>query len=236
MLRGILPYSILQYIVDEELATQIEEPVRLPPMNDLARKLGVSQGKLREELLAVEAYGVVKMRPGDGTYVCPFDFYTAIQTLTLYAIACDWRHFDHLYKLRVQLEIGFWEEAVGRLDQEDKERLEQILEQSERKLAGRPVEIPHREHRNLHLLIYSHLDNKFAQGLLKVYWDAYEAVGLHRYFDLGYYEQMWSSHRKIVEAILAGRYQEGKDALAAHLTLLDSRLRGASDETEELDL
>ena len=106
MLQGTLPYSILQYIVDEELAVQIEEPVRLPPMDDLAKEMGVSRGKLREELIAAQAYGVVEMRPGDGTYVCPFDFYTAIQTLILYSTACDWRNFDHFYKLRVQLEIG----------------------------------------------------------------------------------------------------------------------------------
>ena len=99
--------------------------------------------------------------------VCPFDFYTSIRTLVLYSTACDWRNFDHLYKLRVQLEIGFWEEAVSGLGNEDKQELLQILERAEAKLKGKLVEIPHREHRNFHLLIYSRLDNTFTQGLLK---------------------------------------------------------------------
>ena len=97
MLQGVLPYLILQYIVNEELTTRIKEPVKLPPMDDLIRDLGISRGKLREELLAAQAYGVVEMRPGDGTYVCPFEFYTAAQTLLLYSIACDWKNFEHFY-------------------------------------------------------------------------------------------------------------------------------------------
>ena len=91
MLQGILPYTILQHIVDEELASHADSPVKLPPMDELAENLGVSRGKLREELVAVQAFGVVDMRPGDGTYVCPFDFYSAIRTLVLYGTACDRR-------------------------------------------------------------------------------------------------------------------------------------------------
>jgi DNA-binding FadR family transcriptional regulator len=233
MLRGVLPYTILQYIVDQEIGSRAQGPVKLPPLDELAESLGMSRGKLREELVAAQAFGVVDMRPGDGTYVCPFDFYTAIRTLVLYGTACDWGNFDHLYKLRVQLETGFWEEATGSLLDEDRQMLRQVLERAESKLMGTPTEIPHREHRSFHLLIYSRLDNTFVQGLLNAYWDAYEAVGLHRYFDFSYFEEMWHSHREMVEAILTGRYQEGKEVLARHFTLLDSRLHGTSDGEAE---
>jgi GntR family transcriptional repressor for pyruvate dehydrogenase complex len=224
------PYSIFQYIVDEEREAQDEdEPIKLPPMDDLARKLGVSRGKLREELIAAQAYGVVEMRPGDGTYVRPFDFYTAIRTLVLYSIARDRRNFDCFYELRVQLETAFWEKAARSLSQGDLKELQQLLERAERKLRGTPVEIPHREHRNFHLLIFSRLGNEFVQGLLRAYWDAYESVGLHLYFDYSYYEEMWVSHRGMVEAIVAGRYEEGKEILIQHATLLQSRLQVKND-------
>jgi DNA-binding FadR family transcriptional regulator len=228
MLRGILPYYILQYIIDNDLQTSESEEIRLPPMDELASELGISRGKLREELVVAQAYGVVEMRPGDGTYVCPFDFYTAIRTLVLYGTAYDWKNFDHLYRLRVQLEITFWDEAVHNLTREDQEGLQMILEQAEYKLRGLPVEIPHKGHRDLHLLIFSKLDNKFVQGLLRAYWDAYEAVGLHRYFDLSYYEKMWISHRAIVEAIIAGECKKGQKILAGHFTLLENRLSGST--------
>jgi DNA-binding FadR family transcriptional regulator len=226
MLQGILPYLILQYIVDNELVSKNGEPVKLPPMEELAENLGVSRGKLREELVAVQAYGVVDMRPGDGTYVCPFDFYTAIRTLVLYGTACDWSNFDHFYKLRVQLEIGFWEEAVINLTDADKQDLRQILERAERKLSASPAEIPHREHRELHLTLFRRLQNEFVQGLLQAYWDTYEAVGLHRYFDYSYYKKIWASHKKMVEAVEAGALDEAKEAMTEHFILLGNRLYG----------
>ena len=230
MLQGILPYTILQHIVDEELASHADSPVKLPPMDELAENLGVSRGKLREELVAVQAFGVVDMRPGDGTYVCPFDFYSAIRTLVLYGTACDWKNFDHFYKLRVQIELGFWEEAAGSLTDEDKQELLSILERAERKLKGTPVEIPHKEHRDLHLLLFQGIDNEFVQGLLKAYWDTYEAVGLHRYFDYSYYANIWTSHRNMVGAVVAGDLEEGRKAMAEHFTLLENRLQGGSEE------
>jgi GntR family transcriptional repressor for pyruvate dehydrogenase complex len=230
MLQGILPYTILEYIVDEELGVQDE--VRLPPLDDLARELGVSRGKLREELVAAQAYGVIDMRPGDGTYVLPFDFYTAIRPLILYSTACDWRNFDRLYRVRVQIEIGFWNEAARSLEDEDKRQLQHTLDRAEHKLQGTPAEIPHREHRDLHLLVFCRVENGFVQGLLKAYWDVYEAVGLHRYFDYSYYEKMWTSHRAIVESIVAGQFDEGKEILSRHFTLLESRLQGKPEESQ----
>ena len=230
MLKGILPYYILQYIIDNDLQIGGEKEIKLPPMDELAGELNISRGKLREEMVIAQAYGAVEMRPGDGTYVRPFDFYTAIRTLVLYGTAYDWNNFDHLYRLRVQLEIAFWGEAVRNLTAEDYRELKSIVDQAEEKLTGLPVEIPHKAHREFHLLIFSRLGNKFVQGLLKAYWDAYEAVGLHRYFDLNYYEKMWSSHRDIAEAIVASEHRKGKDVLETHFTLLENRLSGGSGE------
>jgi DNA-binding FadR family transcriptional regulator len=62
-------------------------------------------------------------------------------------------------------------------------------------------------------------------GLLRAYWDAYEAVGLHRYFELSYYQQMWSSHRAMVQAMRSGDYETGRKVLVQHLTLLEDRLQ-----------
>ncbi len=225
MPQDLLSYAIFQYIVDERHDTQTETgEIKLPPMDELADKLGVSRGKLREELIAAQAYGVVEMRPGDGTYVRPFDFYTAVRTLVLYGLALDKKNFDRFYRLRVELEVAFWEQAARSLLPEDKEELQRLLDRADRKLSGTPVEIPYREHREFHLRIFGRLDNEFVQGLLKAYWDAYEAVGLHRYFDLSYYERMWASHRAIAEALAAGHYEKGKKILTQHFTLLQDRL------------
>jgi DNA-binding GntR family transcriptional regulator len=116
------------------------------------------------------------------------------------------------------------------LSRDEIQQLERIVEHAESRLRGHPIEIPHREHRDFHVLIYSRLENPFAQGLLKAYWDAYEAVGLHRYFELSYYQRMWSSHRGMVEAISAGKHDIGETILVQHFTLLEDRLQGGQQQ------
>lgn len=231
MPQNQLPYDILHYIVDVDESRPEQErgkEIKLPPMDELAQAMGVSRGKLREELVAAQAYGIVEMRPGDGTYILPFSFYSPAQTLVLYAIERNRKYFDQFYRMRVELETAFWERAVSSLAQEDKEKLLRIIERAERKLKGTPVEIPHSEHRDFHVIIFSKLENEFVQGILMAYWDAYEAVGLHRYFDLSYYETMWASHRAMAEAIIAGNYDEGKRILVEHSTMLQDRLPGGT--------
>lgn len=217
--------SIFQYLIESGLASCEGEPEKLPSLGQLAQEMGVSRGKLREDLIAAQAYGVVEMRPGDGTYVHAFDFYTAIQPAILYSIACDKRNFDRFHKLRAYLEVSFWETATRALDEEDYAELRQILERAENKLKGTPIEIPHKEHRQLHLRIFTKLENPFVLGLLKAYWDAYEAVELHRYFELSYFEKMWVSHRALIEALEQQQQQQGKDVLVQHFSILEDRLQ-----------
>ena len=228
-MNGHEPFSILQYLIDQG-PQEGQEAIKLPPLGDLAKKLGISRGKLREDLIMAQAYGLVEMRPGDGTYVQPFNFYTAIRPAILYSIACDKQNFDRFYHVRAQLELAFWDQAVRKLAQPELDALGEVLVRAERKLSGRPIEIPHLEHRELHLRIFGRLDNPFVIGLLEAYWDAYEAVELHRYFDLSYYEQMWSSHRQMIDAIIAGDYRRGCDILLDHFGILENRLQG-SDST-----
>ena len=226
MLKDRLPFDVLQYIVQEGLQTADgAELTKLPAIGDLAKELRVSRGKLREELIAAQAYGAVEMRPGDGTYVRPFDFYAPIRTLVLYGIAADRGNFDRYYNLRAHLEITFWVKAARALNPGDLDLLYSILDRAQGKLQSAPVEIPHEEHRELHMRIYDRLDNPFVQGLLQAYWDAYEAVGLHRYFDLTYFERMWSWHRDMVDAIATGEYAQGQEVLIRHFTLLEDRLQ-----------
>jgi DNA-binding FadR family transcriptional regulator len=218
--------TITQYLLEAEACG--DGSVKLPAMGDLAKEMGVSRGKLREELIAAQAYGVVEMRPGDGTYVHTLDFYTAIRPAVLYSIMCDKENFEHIRKLRVFLEVAFWDEAVRTLDGSDIQAMAQIVDRADEKLSGTPIVIPHDEHRQLHLRIFGRLENPFVQGLLEAYWDAYEAVELHRYFELSYYKRMWASHRQMVEALKDKRYLAAKEALEQHFTILSDRLQTPS--------
>ncbi len=196
----------------------------LPALAELSRELGISVAALREQLEVARALGLVEVRPRTGMRRLPYKFAPAIRQSLGYAIALEDEHFHDYSDLRNHIEAAYWNEAVAKLTDEDKNGLNALIERAWEKLGSVPVQVPHEEHRKLHLLIYSRLNNAFVTGILEAYWEAYEAVGLNMYAgSIDYLNEVWGYHAKMVEGICNGNYRAGLEALIAHVDLLAQR-------------
>ncbi len=196
----------------------------LPSLNDLSRELGVSVASLREQLEVARALGLVDVRPRVGIRRLTYTFRPAVHQSLTYALAMDESKFQKYSELRNHIETAYWDEAVCTLTAEDKEELRALIHRARDKLSPPNIQVPHEEHRSLHLLIYRRLDNPFVTGLLEAYWDAYEAVGLNVFAgSYEYLKKVWQYHELMVEAICSGNYQAGREALVTHIDLLSER-------------
>ena len=225
MIADRLDSDFLQYIFEQDC----RPGDRLPSLSEMSREVGISVGKLREQLEVARALGLVEASPRRGITCTDYSFRPAVRLSLLAALAFDRQNFDAFSGLRVHLETAYWNEAVALLTDEDKAHLRQLVDSAQAKLAQTRVQIPFFEHRELHLSIYRRLDNPFVIGLLEAYWDAYEAVELNTYADYQYLTDVWAYHRRIVDAINANDFAEGKRLLIEHMQLLSSR--GISMET-----
>ncbi len=201
---------------------------QLPSLSEVSKELGLSVALLREQLEVAKALGLVEVRPRTGIRRLPYTFLPAVHQSLSYAIALDKAYFDAYSDLRNHVEAAYWKEAASKLTPEDFHQLQALLVRAWDKLHGQPIQIPHEEHRQLHLLIYSRLNNPFVQGLLEAYWEAYEAVGLNLYADYRYLQQVWQYHQQMVDAICSGDLEQGYQALMEHKDLLFHRPRGGS--------
>jgi len=196
----------------------------LPALTELSRELGVSVASLREQLEVARALGLVEVRPRTGTRRLPYTFAPAVRQSLRYALALSDGYFQKYSELRNRIEAAYWLEAVKILTDEDKRELQALIVRAREKLNNSPIQVPHEEHRNLHLLIYRRLDNPFVTGLLEAYWDAYEAVGLNRFMgSYEYLQEVWGYHARMVEAICTGNFEAGYEALVKHTDLLYHR-------------
>lgn len=218
---------ILSRIDSDFLRYLLEQPYepgeRLPSLQDISAEIGISVGKLREQLEVARAMGLVEARPRRGIIRTEYDFFPAVRLSLLVALAIDPRQFQAFSGLRIHLETAYWDEAVALLTDEDIRYLRQLVRQAQEKLNQPRIQIPSVEHRNLHLAIYRRLDNPFVLGLLEAYWDAYEAVELNTYADYQYLTEVWAYHERIVDALCAGDTVRGKQLLIEHMQLLDRR-------------
>jgi DNA-binding FadR family transcriptional regulator len=171
-----------------------------------------------------EAGRVPEVLPRLGTRRKNYSFTPAIRQSLGYALALNSEHFRKYSELRNHVEAAFWYEAVEKLTEQDKKDLQGLIVRAFEKLQGARIQVPHEEHRNMHLLIFSRLENPFVTGILEAYWDAYENVGLN-VFSGGYkyLQQVWEFHRDMVNAISESNYDAGYNALIAHTDLLYNR-------------
>jgi DNA-binding FadR family transcriptional regulator len=211
-----LESSFLRYLIQH----QIEPGASLPTLQVISDELGISVGKLREQLEVARHLGLVSVRPRLGMQREPFDFSLCMREAMLFALGSNEASFEQLNQMRQALEISLWKEAVTRLTAADLERLDQIISQAWGMLYGEPVHVPKQEHRDLHLTIFSRLDNPFVQGVLKSYWEAYELNERTRYTGYEYWIGVWEYHERIVKALKAEQIEESRQLLIEHFSLL----------------
>jgi DNA-binding FadR family transcriptional regulator len=211
--------EFLRYLVEEGF----KPGDRLPSLVELSDEIGISVGKLREQLEVVRTLGLVEASPRRGITRTEYSFLPPVRLSLLTAIELDRSRFDHYSGLRIHLETAYWDEAIASLTMAEEERLRELVDSALRKLSQSRIQIPYPEHRQLHLTIFSRLNNPFVLGLLEAYWDAYEAVELNTYADLPYLQEVWDYHERIVDAICAGEVARGKRLLIEHMQLLKKR-------------
>ena len=223
--------DLLDYIAQEAR----EPGTRVPPISELSETLGISPSKLREQLEVARALEIVEVRPKTGIRTLEFSYLPPLRLGLLSVLARDPSRFEEIRALRTTLEAAYWKDAVGRLQAPDLDRLERLVAQAWEKLRGTPIQIPHAEHKALHLTVFSRLPNLLVRDLLEAYWEAYEAVGLSVYADYAYLHEVWTYHETMVRAIRAGDPEAGLEALVRHTGLLRARASPAREASPPAD-
>ena len=222
MTPGIIKNHLSDFL--SYLANQCQKGVEtLPSLSALSKQLGMSVSTLREELQVARAMGLVEVKPRVGIKCQPYSFKPVVSKSLAFAISTDKQHFRQYSDLRNHIEASYWYQAVSSLTSEDREELNEIIQRAELKLKSDPLQVPHDEHRQLHLTIYHRLDNLFVKGILEAYWDIYEAVGLSVFEDQKYLERVWGYHQQMVDSIINNDFLAGYQALIAHMDLLFQR-------------
>jgi DNA-binding FadR family transcriptional regulator len=214
-----LDSDLLNYIV----AQGFKPGDQLPSLTELSDQLGINVGKLREQLEVARSLGLVEVRPRTGIRCKEYAFLPGILLSLRFALATDRGRFEAFTDLRNHIEAAFWHEAVSRLTADDLAALHALVESAWDKLSGQYIQIPHREHRDFHMRIFSRLENPFVIGLLEAYWEAYEAVELDTYFDLHYWQEAWTYHEKILKFLVEGKFDDAQQAFIDHTRLLGHR-------------
>lgn len=226
---------IRQKKVSEGIADQIKELIasgelapgeRIPSERDLAATLGVSRPTVREAMLALEMMGFLEAHQGGGTYVCSLTDPSSVDPLTSLLREKSPRVMQALIEARMGLES--WSAFLAAKNASDDEigamrdLCQTMKEQA--KDGGWDVDIDAR----FHVLITKSTHNALQIHMLNTIYAFFHTsimVALTEFWKReGYTELLLEQHTAILDAIVARAPQRARDAMMAHLQLVEAKM------------
>lgn len=232
---------IRQKRVSEEVAGQIKALIatgelapgdKIPSERELAATLGVSRPSVREALMALEMMGFVEARHGGGTYVCSLTDPDGLDPLNSLLEDKSPRVMQSLIEARMGLES--WSAFLAARNASDEEIAEMrhlcsIMEE-QAKEGGWDPDIDAK----FHVLITKSTRNALQMHMLSTIYTSFHTgimVALTEFYKReGYTELLLGQHKAVVEAIAARSPQRARDAMMAHLQLVESKMAQLLDQ------
>jgi GntR family transcriptional repressor for pyruvate dehydrogenase complex len=226
-----------QPIKPKKVSSQIAEQIRssilsgefapgdkLPPERELAELFGVSRPSVREALNLLASSGLVESYQGGGTVVKSLVELSAGNPLSELIKGEQARALD-VIEVRKCMEGWTSYYAAQRALPEDLRKLEQIVLEMERNLAGM---IPSQDlDANFHVIIAQATHNVVWLHLMQSIFDAMKEFqrGVWRavYITAEDHRTLFQHHRAVFEAIRDRDAERARDAMLAHLSFAEQR-------------
>lgn len=214
--------KVIEYVETLILAGKLRVDDRLPAERDLAQTLNVSRTAVREGIRLLETIGIVESRQGSGNYITRHFDKTLERVLTM-MYALDNMSYAQVQEFRYAVERQALALAVHNDNAQLRRQMQKHLDGM---LHGRTEEEQTENDRLLHfdlvqlsgnrLVIanYAALDRIIARHIRDVRLRIQSGSS-------GEFELLQGIHRQLVEAVLQGDLEMGKEALDRHFYFIE---------------
>ncbi|MER7678519.1 FCD domain-containing protein [Streptomyces sp. NPDC096934] len=168
--------TVQEQLIDLIAELDLDSGDALPAEPELMRMLGVSRNSVREALKGLQAFGIVDVRHGYGTYVGSVQLRSMAPGLLFHTRLAVRRHnprvLRDIVEVRALLESGLIRQSALALGAQDIDRLQEELDAlAADGDAGRAG-----HDRRFHELLYEPLGNALVLQLIALFWDVYRQL------------------------------------------------------------
>jgi GntR family transcriptional repressor for pyruvate dehydrogenase complex len=208
---------------------------KLPSERDLAERLQVSRASVREALSALEAMGLLEIRPGEGAFIRQISVDSIIEPLALLLLMEKDKTWE-LLEVRKMMEIKTAGLAALRAAPEELERLNKILTRMESDLQR--GELGEEADWDFHFTIAEMAGNSILLRLMNTIGDVMrqglKTARLELYVKPGNAQLLYEQHRAISQAIEKKDSEKAQQAMREHLIFVEQELLGPSGPHKDL--
>jgi GntR family transcriptional repressor for pyruvate dehydrogenase complex len=193
----------------------------LPPERELAERLHVSRGSLREAILALESMGLVEPRHGEGTIVRDLSAAPLVNQLSVMLVQKR-ALVGELLEFRLMIEPTLAARAAANATDEEITHLEEILSRQQAKIDRGELAIE--EDSKFHYAIAQAARNSVVLKVLDVFMDYLRDSRELSLQVEGRPQKSLNSHRRILIAIARKNPAAAEKAMRRHITTIEGLL------------
>jgi GntR family transcriptional repressor for pyruvate dehydrogenase complex len=226
--RVSLTQAAIDQIKDMIVRGELRPGDRLPIENELAARLGLSRGSLREAVRALALMRVLEVRQGDGTYVTSLEPELLLQSISFLTELNQEATLVQVLDARRMLEAGAVMLAAHFATPEELATLERLVDEMPGcETVEAFVENDMEFHRVIAVasrndVVVALLDNLSSRTARARVWRGIAETGAN--------ERTIGEHRAIYEAIATRRGDLASALITAHIANVESWLRHAAGE------
>jgi GntR family transcriptional repressor for pyruvate dehydrogenase complex len=224
--------SLTQSAIDEIkgmiIRGELRPGDRLPKESELAARLGLSRGSLREAVRGLTLIRVLEVRQGDGTYVTSLQPELLLESLSFFVDLNQDATLPQILEARRMLEAGAAAQAAYRASDEQLEELEHLVEEMG---ACETIEAFVENDLAFHRLIAVAAGNQVVVALLGNLSSRTTRARVWRGItQAGANQRTQEEHRSIYDALAHRRADVAAALVTAHIAGVESWLEHALSE------
>jgi len=207
--------TIIQQLKQLIVSGQLRPGDRLPAERNLSERFGVGRSYVREAILKLEFYGLLKTNPQSGTYVSGLSI-KVIDNLITDIIKFNKDDFGALIEARYYLELDSVKLAAERRTEEDLKQIEQaMLEYEAKTLLGQDAV---EDDMLFHIMIARASHNSVIESMILILIpDLIKTIIENKICGENRGKLAIAEHRAIFMALQAGDIDAVENAMANHL-------------------
>lgn len=223
--------SIERTKIRSQVLTQIAEAIRkgeykegskLPSERKIAREIAVSRHTVREAFGILAAVGVIKRRPGDGTYVSCAEEWALEEALS--AERQSEKKFEDIFELQQLLEPAVACLAIEKRSEEDLVKIKKAFGSMEEAVEKGDRDLYSKSDRLFHLNIAKATANwlvvkqvrDLVDAMNEAAWRGLKKYGVDPEIESSYLRKSLSAHRKLYRAIAEKDKESARKVLRRH--------------------
>lgn len=217
--REITPVRLYESVIEQIMNliknNKLKPGDKLPPERELAEKLSISRGSLREAFRVLESRGLIKSKPGGGRYIREIRKNGHNSTENIIS-SLEKSSILELLEAREMFEVKIAKIAAQKATPEDIELIEEALNkinEEEELKHGKETE----SDTEFHLAIASASHNFVFVNIIKLHLDLLKETRGKTWKITGRREKQYQEHQAILQAIKEHNAKKAGETMLKHL-------------------